>query len=516
MRTSFASSAPPDALERPPESLTSGRLLARNVAWNLVGNGAPLVVALPCIPLLIAGLGTERFGVLTLAWALIGYFSLFDLGLGRALTKLVAEKLGTGRESEIAALVKTSLLFMLGLGFAGGVILALVSPSLVRQGLRIPEALQRETLFSFYLLSISVPVVISTAALRGVLEAKQRFGLVNAIRIPMGVFTFVGPLLVLPFSRSLLPVVAVLLAGRVVAWAIHLGMCFRVLPQLRARVRVQRAEVGPLFRFGGWMTVTNIVGPLMVSFDRFLIGALASIAAVAYYATPYEVVTKLLLIPGALAGVLFPAFSTSFASNPDRTAALFDRGFRYVLLALFPAVLLIIVFAQEGLMLWLGSEFASQSARVLQWLSVGVFINSLGYIPFALLQGVGRPHTTAKLHLVEMPFYFLILWWMVSSHGIVGAAVAWTARVVVDTFALLALSRGLFRDRDSVVRRALVFAGVALVLLALATMPSGVVAKSLFAFVTLVAFAVVAWLVVLTPKERTYVHNYLKPSHAFD
>ena len=80
--------------------LTSGRLLAKNTVWNLVGGGAPMIVAVFCIPILIRGLGTSRFGVLTLAWALIGYASLFDLGLGRALTQMVAKKLGAGEDRE--------------------------------------------------------------------------------------------------------------------------------------------------------------------------------------------------------------------------------------------------------------------------------------------------------------------------------------------------------------------------------------------------------------------------------
>ena len=76
------------------DKLTQGRLLARNTVWNLGGQVAPLVVAIFAIPPLIKGLGTDRFGVLTLAWVVIGYFSLFDLGLGRALTKLVAGQEG--------------------------------------------------------------------------------------------------------------------------------------------------------------------------------------------------------------------------------------------------------------------------------------------------------------------------------------------------------------------------------------------------------------------------------------
>src|SRR6266404_9379753 len=143
--------------------LTSGRLLARNTIWNLIGNGAPMVVAVFCIPILIRGLGKERFGVLALAWALIGYASLFDLGLGRALTQLVAKKLGAGEDREVPTLVWTSLLLMLILGLAGALTAMLLSPWLVHRALNVPPALQPETLRSFYLLGLSIPAVISTA-----------------------------------------------------------------------------------------------------------------------------------------------------------------------------------------------------------------------------------------------------------------------------------------------------------------------------------------------------------------
>jgi O-antigen/teichoic acid export membrane protein len=50
-----------------------------------------MFVGLIAIPLLIQKMGVELFGLLTVLWVFVGYFSLFDLGLGRAITRLTVE-----------------------------------------------------------------------------------------------------------------------------------------------------------------------------------------------------------------------------------------------------------------------------------------------------------------------------------------------------------------------------------------------------------------------------------------
>ncbi len=440
--------------------LLRGRLLARNVVWNLIGNGAPLLVAVFSIPILIRGLGKDRFGLLALAWALIGYASVFDLGIGRALTQLVAKKLGAGEERDVASVAWTSLILMLLLGLLGSVVVVLISPWLVGHALKVPAALQTETLHAFYLLAFSIPLVILTAGLRGLLEAHQRFGLTNLLRVPMGVFTFLGPLLVLPFSHSLIPVLAVLLVGRLLGCVGFLWACLAAIPALRHRFDLNRSFIGPLLQFGSWMTVTNLVSPLMVTLDRFLIGALLSIAAVTYYVTPFEMVTKVLLIPAALMGVVFPAFSTSNVHDRGYASLLFERSIKSLSMILFPIVLCIVVFAQDGLKLWLGAEFAQHSARVLQFIGVGVFINSLASVPFSFLQGIGRPDLTGKLNLLELPFYLLSVWWLTRLRGIDGTALAWTLRMAVDAAALFVLSARHAPESAAGIRRmALTMAG---------------------------------------------------------
>lgn len=487
--------------------LTSGRVLARNTVWNLIGSAAPMLVALFCIPVLIHHLGNERFGILTLAWTIIGYASLFDLGLGRALTQLVASKLGCGQDSEIPALVWTSLIAMLLMGCTATVAVALTAPWLNTRGLNIPVALQKESLQSLWLLAICIPFVITTAGLRGLLEARQRFGLVNALRFPMVAFTFAGPLLVLPFSNSLVPVVAILVIARVFGCLAHLFICVRVAPELRSSIVWDRSALRPLIRFGGWMTVSNVISPLMVTMDRFLIGALVSMTAVAYYATPFEVVTKILLIPGAVVSVMFPAFSASFVRDRERTALLFARSTKSLFLAVFPMMLCAIILAEDILRNWVGPDFAAHSYRVLQFLAVGVFMNSLAQAPFALIQGVGRPDLTAMLHLFEFPLYLGILWWLVTTHGIEGAAIAWAARTTLDAGFLFVFAKRFLPQGRSIRPRSFVLPGIGIAVLLTAVSLHTPALKIIFLLGSIVAFFLITWFRVLTPEERSLAQS---------
>jgi O-antigen/teichoic acid export membrane protein len=484
--------------------------VARNTVLNLLGQGVPMMVALFAIPVLIKALGIDRFGVLTMVWLVMGYFSLFDLGLGRALTQIVSRNLGTNQTMEIPFLVWTSLPLMFLLGLVGALVMASLAPWAVGKALKIPGALQPETLNAFYVLALSLPIVISAPSLRGLLEAYHRFDLTNAVNCTMGSFMFMAPLAVLPFSKNLALIVAVLLLGRLIAWLANFLLVLHVIPTLRQGIKFKAALIRPLLQVGGWMTVTNIIGPLMVYLDRFLLGAFISVAAVTYYATPFELVTKLWLLPGALVGVLFPAISATFCGNQKRTAELFCRGVKFIFLALFPIVLAIVTLAPEGLTLWLGADFAQHSYRVLQLIAIGVFVNSLALVPFALVQGASRPDLTAKLHLVELPLYLLVLWALIKGFGLEGAALAWVLRVSLDASVLFYLARRTLSQKALPLFRTSATMAVALLTLTLAALLVGPLLKGVFLAAALIGFIFVSWFIILSPQERTQFQDRLQ------
>lgn len=491
--------------------LTDGRLLARNATINLLSPVLPAALSLLTIPLLLQELGTTRYGIFSLVLMVVGYFGLFDLGLNRALTQVVSQRLGSGQEEDLPGIVWTVLSVTMVLGVAASLLVGLLAPSLMRGTLQIPVDLQRDSLHALYWLALSLPFVIGGDGLVGILAAHQRFDVVNAVAVSMAALTLFVPLLVLQFSPNLTSAVAAITLVRVLGWFAYLGVCLRLFPFLRQVVLVDRSMVKPLFHFGGWMTVSNVISPFMVSLDRFLIGTLLSMAAVAYYVTPFELVAKLGIIPASVAATLFPALASTFKSDRRYTAILFERGVRIVFLLVFPAATILVTLAPEILQIWLGAEFARNSSVVLQWLAVGVFINCLAQVPFAAIQAIGRPDLTAKLHAIELPFYLAVFWALVHARGIEGAAIAWTLRVAVDAAALFGLSiRYIVISRAALMRAVLALVSALLVLgggSAIEHFPT----KIAFLLATLIAFSALGWNHVMDAAGRAWIKAMLAP-----
>jgi O-antigen/teichoic acid export membrane protein len=402
--------------------------LARNTGLNILGQVLPAIIGLVAVPYILHGLGLARFGVLSLAWVVLAYLGLFDFGLGRATIRFVADALGKGDEAAVPGIVWTSLLVQVMLGIAGTGLVLLATPLLVEHALKVPTALVRETENVFDLLAISVPVLLCSASLKGVLEASSRFDLTNLVRTGSGSALFLAPALGVALHLNLAGIMVVLLVALVMTAVAYLALCVHVHPALQHGVRVESHRLRALFSFGGWVTVSSLTVPFLIYSDRFLLSILAGVAVLAYYTVPYDIVARLQILPGSLGAAIFPAFSATPASQRERLADLYMRGLRYLALAICPVALIMILAANLFLTLWLGPSFAAHGTLVLQLLAIGVVLNGLSQIPAQLLDGIGRPDLRAKILMAYLPPYLVIAWVLISSWGVNGAALAWLLR----------------------------------------------------------------------------------------
>lgn len=415
-----------------------------HIAWNFGGLALPLGIAAITVPQLIHVLGNERFGLLALAWGLLGYAGAMDLGIGRALTQIVSKMKGEGNFAEIPHALATASRITMISGFVGALVIALAALGGTANLISVHDTSMTEIELSILLLAIALPAQAMSATYRGLNEAFLNFKGISVLRAALGVVNFAGPYAVSQFTTQLPWLISTLVLSRVLALVLfrHLaGGCLERDGTIRAVPRYSPVIARALFSFGGWVAVSSVVSPILVQADRFVIASVISAAAVSVYVIPYEVVVQSLILVGAVSSVMFPGLSRLLHEKPGEWRNYFRRWLLRVvglmaLVCVGMAMLLPLV-----LPLWIRSSLDPQSIRVGQILCLGVFANSIGAMFYALLHAQGRADATAKIHLLELPVFLLTLFFFVTHFGLEGAAWAWVGRMVLDVVLLMAKVR---------------------------------------------------------------------------
>jgi O-antigen/teichoic acid export membrane protein len=416
--------------------------LSRNTIWNLAGAGLPLLIGAATIPWLMSRLGVERFGILTLLWAIIGYFSLFDFGLGRALTQQVSASLGEGHEAQIPGLVRSGIKFTFATGVLGALLLVASAHPLGYSILNVSASLQKETFVSLLIAAIGIPLATVSAGLRGVVEGYERFLASNVARIFLGVSIFAFPVFgVLLSGPSLVAVTIWLIISRfasmVLFWYFVGRLPYHRLPVLPREAGATRK----LLSFGVWMALSNLISPLLVNADRFVISHLLGAAVVAFYTVPFEFLVRLLILPGAIGSTLLPRMARDHQQDPAKSHALFRQGLTITFLVMGGLALLCCVIAYPLMNHFLAPGFAARSIWVVLILSVGVVVNGGAYMPYTALHSMKVARPVGILHSAELVIYLPLLVGCVYLMGLEGAAVAWTLRAFLDCLGLFYLYR---------------------------------------------------------------------------
>ena len=416
--------------------------IRRNTLINLAGGVVPLLLLLVTVPLYLGIVGEARYGVLVIVSVLLGYFGAFDLGLGRATANQIA-KLDGDRAADRATVVWTALLLNLAFAGAAALLFLLAGDLLIGTAFKIPSDLRSEALAALPWVAAAVPLATTSSVLRGALEGRERFVAANAVGM-LGVALFQLIPLAIAYVRG--PNLTWLIAGATIAslvtTLVSFASCWEYV-RLATSFRFDRGRARMLWRYGGWVTVSGAVGPLLAGLDRLVIAATLGARAVTQYSVPFALVARIEILPSSVARALFPRFSTL---PGDEAAALGRRALLGLAAVATPAVVLAVVLVQPFLAVWVGPALADPAAPLGAILLLGLWVNGLAYVPFALLQAQGRPDVPAKLHVLELPPYLLALWLGLSLFGVEGAAWAWTARAGADAALLFWASRVSFKN----------------------------------------------------------------------
>lgn len=489
--------------------------ILRNTGWNMLGTAAPIIAALFAVPLVLRTLGATEFGILAMGWVIMGYFAMFDLGLGRATTKFIAELRGKPELSrQLAEVAWTSIHAHNLLGALSCLLFVAVTPWLVITVFSIPPELQPTAFTSFYWMAASLPFIIVSSCLRGILEAFNRFDATNKVRAISSLVNYAAPIVVLPFAYDLVLIIAIICISRALVLAALAIYCLREVPELHNPRGVSLATTRQLFFFGGWVTVSSLITPVIMVTDRIFIAGIFDIASVSYYVVPYEIIIKLWILSASLMGAMFPVMSAMASRDTAGLWQLAIRAERYLIAASLPVIAFLLTFSRELLLVWVGSDFAEQSSAVAKWLALGMLFSIAAQAPITMVQTTNRPDLIAKLQLVQLPLFVGLAWYMVQQFGSVGAAMAWAGRACLEALLAHAIAHHITaapEPKAGLLTHALL---ITLFIAAFWAIDSlwrkEIILKLLLSLPLLLLFVLWIWRALLIHEERRHVHSWLR------
>jgi O-antigen/teichoic acid export membrane protein len=407
-----------------------------NFIWISLSLGLPGVAAALSVPLLLDTLGDERFGLIALAWGLIGYSAAFDMGIGKASTQLIADlKSRPSLEAQkIKEIIHTAVIITLVTSSLGAAIFIIAGTFGVGNLIKISGVERSEIFLSIVILSLGLPFQAIGATYRGVSEAYFRFRGISIVRAVAGISIFVFPLIVIYFDTRIHYLIASIVISRVIALLLYRILAFKCIEEEIGDLETSfsRVVAVKLFKFGGWFTISIFLVPLVGIVDRFIISALISASAVALYVIPGELIAQSLIMVSAVTTLVFPHFVKLKILNPKMRRRYFLNTLAIVSSVMFLVAVFLNVFGVDILQIWLQDKYREEMSKVLEVLSYGLVPYAIGAICTSLLQSNGRTDIAAKINLAEFPFFLLIVYLLIYHYGLQGASYAWVLRVTVD------------------------------------------------------------------------------------
>ncbi len=397
----------------------------QNALFNVGGWVFPLVVSFVFTPYIVKMLGTSAYGVLTIVWSVIGYFTFLDLGLGQAVTKFVAEAMGCGDVKKANHAIGAALLVSAVLGTFGGCVIFLLSGVLARHWLNVPVEMTAAAILAFRIGAVGFVIGMFHTMCRATLRGLNRYDVTSLITVMSSMFATVGTAALL-FLRCSLPHIVLLNVGvQLLATLIFIAAAVRIASGLRVAPVTNREALRQMLQFGLFATLSRAAYTALRHFDRVVIAAILGVSAVTFCVVPMMFVDRIAALALEISNVIFPVVSELQGRQREAALAELYLTANRVMTVLSTALCVpLLVFGQRLLALWMGDDFAAQTGFIVVLATLGAMLNNLTNIPSFTADGLGKPQVTGLFAISAAVLYFALMLPLARVWGINGVALA--------------------------------------------------------------------------------------------
>ncbi len=396
-----------------------------NALAGVVGYAWPVALALVTTPYIVHKLGNDAYGVLALVTSVLGFFAFLDLGVTNASVKYIAEAYARNNTEEISKIIGSSLSVFLTVGAIGGLLISLMTSTLVQKFLKIPPEYISDSMFAFYIASCGFVLNMVVGVFASIPKAIQRYDLSTKVNLLVGTSLMLSVVLIVYLGYGLRQVVILNFISSLASLSTYILITRKYLKGVSIKIHFDPVTFKKLFQFGMYSLLAMVSSIIVLQLDRLLIGSYLGAASVAFYVVPATIAIGIHNIIVNLMSVVFPLCSHLYATREhDKLRELYLKANKYAFIIAISLAIPIVIFSTQIMHYWMGTEFGLKSHAVLAILTISAVFISMTTIPYFLLDGIGMPGVNAKFAILSAMINIFFCFLLIPRFGLIGAALA--------------------------------------------------------------------------------------------
>lgn len=425
---------------------------SQNSFWNIFEVLVSPLILFVSIPLFLAQLGSEDYGIWMFVNTIVILLQSLNLGLNTSTYKHVSSALSTKDEAQINQTLTTNLSLTMLLSVVGFLIIGIVAFFIVQFNVFIDASVQKSTLvYSLFLGGFILFSKLTEQILYTIYRAFEDFKYVTFISITSKIVTVLGSVILAYITNN---IVLVLLYNAIISLLflfINYRLIRRFLPFYRFHFHLSKSAIKFEVNYSFFVWLQSIAVVLTYQGDRLLVSSGFGLETLSYYTIVATIFNHIHMAFAALTGWVFP----QIAKNQNDTTYIKQLYLNTRNVSAFIAVSLLAVFtfiATPLFEVWLGADNFQHIAKYLNLFAMFEFVFIFTIMPNFFLNGSGYEKLNLKITLVyTLLNVFGMLVGYFAWHSVTGILIGLFVTTIIGMFILHVKMDKLFQLSEQVV-----------------------------------------------------------------
>ncbi|MCH2179635.1 MAG: oligosaccharide flippase family protein [Mariniblastus sp.] len=362
-----------------------------NATSNMLAFVFAIIVTFFMTPILVNGLGDDRYGIWVFVESIIKYLALFDLGITAAVVKYIAKFNATQDKREINRVYSTSMAIFSVLGF----LIALTSILYAVWGSlpdTISPSLALEARIMIALLGFNLAFGLPMSVYNSIISAIELYWLKNVVQIVTLFTRSLVFLWVLSMGWGIVGIGIAITVFSLFQQLTYLFIAHRKLPSLGFSFgSISKASIGQIGNYSIWTFIAAISSRVSFQTDAIVIGICIDPSSVTYFAIAGRLIGYSKSLVRSATMVLTPRFSVlESRKEHDEIRGLLIYGTRISLWTTCFLTQGLIILGPSFIGTWMGERFQELSSPVLIILAAPLFLFLSQSVSSRVLYGIGK------------------------------------------------------------------------------------------------------------------------------